>query len=222
MASSAKTTSSLIMGNVPESSNGWSMPPQEEFRQVRPPGASSSSAAACWWPCWSRCFVSPRQLAVEQGSGQGIAPGAARCRAKTRRSGSAATPVDTESLRYRRVTVRGTFEPQRQILIDNRVHHDQAGYHVVTPCALKAPRARSAARTRQSRLGTCRPEPGDAAGNRHTRRFRRAAGDGGRSGNTFLHPWCGTDRRRMANRLAEPRPRPLPHAGRFSVAAHRA
>lgn len=45
----------------------------------------------------------------------------------------AATPVDAESLRFRRVKVRGTYEPQYQILIDNRVHNEQAGFHVVTP-----------------------------------------------------------------------------------------
>jgi surfeit locus 1 family protein len=58
----------------------------------------------------------------------------------------AATPVDTESLRYRRVTVRGTFEPQRQILIDNRVHHDQAGYHVVTPLRIEGTTGQEALR----------------------------------------------------------------------------
>lgn len=49
----------------------------------------------------------------------------------------AATPVDAESMRYRRVIVRGSFEPERQILIDNRVHRDQAGYHVVTPLRIE-------------------------------------------------------------------------------------
>lgn len=44
-----------------------------------------------------------------------------------------ATPVDAEAMRYRRVVVRGVYEPARQILIDNRVHREQAGYHVVTP-----------------------------------------------------------------------------------------
>lgn len=47
-----------------------------------------------------------------------------------------ATPVDTESLRYRHVRLRGSFEPNRQVFIDNRVHREQAGYHVVTPLRL--------------------------------------------------------------------------------------
>jgi len=45
-------------------------------------------------------------------------------------------PADAESLRYRHVSLRGEFEPERQILIDNRVHREQAGYHVVTPLRL--------------------------------------------------------------------------------------
>jgi len=47
-----------------------------------------------------------------------------------------AAPADGESLRYRRVIVAGHYEPQRQILIDNRVHQERAGYHVVTPLRL--------------------------------------------------------------------------------------
>lgn len=43
------------------------------------------------------------------------------------------TPVDPESLRYRRVILRGTYDAGKQILIDNRLHQEQAGYHVVTP-----------------------------------------------------------------------------------------
>lgn len=44
-----------------------------------------------------------------------------------------ATPVDAESLRYRRVVLRGTYDAAKQILIDNRLHQEQAGYHVITP-----------------------------------------------------------------------------------------
>ena len=41
-----------------------------------------------------------------------------------------------EALRFRRVVARGRYEPQHQILIDNRVHQGQAGYHVLTPLRL--------------------------------------------------------------------------------------
>jgi surfeit locus 1 family protein len=46
-------------------------------------------------------------------------------------------PADSESLRYRRVILRGTFDAARQVLIDNRLHHEQAGYHVITPLRLE-------------------------------------------------------------------------------------
>jgi surfeit locus 1 family protein len=38
-----------------------------------------------------------------------------------------------EALRFHRLRARGRYEPERQILIDNRVHRGQAGYHLVTP-----------------------------------------------------------------------------------------
>ena len=41
--------------------------------------------------------------------------------------------ADGQSLRYRRVVARGVYEPAQQILIDNRIYREQAGYHVVTP-----------------------------------------------------------------------------------------
>lgn len=42
-----------------------------------------------------------------------------------------------EALRFRRVVARGHYEPEQQILIDNRVHQGQAGYHVLTPLRLE-------------------------------------------------------------------------------------
>jgi surfeit locus 1 family protein len=46
-------------------------------------------------------------------------------------------PADPQLLRYRQVLVRGSYEPEYQILIDNRVHHELAGYHVLTPLRLE-------------------------------------------------------------------------------------
>ncbi len=46
------------------------------------------------------------------------------------------TRIDAQSLLYRKVVARGQYEPQKQILIDNRTLHGQAGYHVVTPLRL--------------------------------------------------------------------------------------
>lgn len=38
-----------------------------------------------------------------------------------------------EDLRFHRVRARGVYETGYQVLLDNRVHHGQAGYHVITP-----------------------------------------------------------------------------------------
>lgn len=48
-----------------------------------------------------------------------------------------AEPVDLEVLRYRRVVVRGFYDPQYQILLDNQVSKGQAGYHVITPLKIE-------------------------------------------------------------------------------------
>ena len=47
-----------------------------------------------------------------------------------------ATSIDAQSVLYRKVVARGRYEPQKQILIDNRTHLGQAGYHVITPLRL--------------------------------------------------------------------------------------
>ena len=46
-------------------------------------------------------------------------------------------PVEAETLRSRPVVVRGRFEAGRQFLVDNRIHREQAGYHVVTPLRIE-------------------------------------------------------------------------------------
>jgi surfeit locus 1 family protein len=43
------------------------------------------------------------------------------------------TVSNIEDWRYRRIHVRGRFDPQYQILLDNQVEGDAAGYHVITP-----------------------------------------------------------------------------------------
>lgn len=45
----------------------------------------------------------------------------------------AATPQRAEDLRFFKIVARGVYEPEYQILIDNRVHQGQAGYYVITP-----------------------------------------------------------------------------------------
>ena len=45
----------------------------------------------------------------------------------------AGTLVDGDSLRFRHVMAQGEYDGQHQILIDNRLYQEQAGYHVITP-----------------------------------------------------------------------------------------
>ncbi|MBS1129690.1 MAG: Surfeit locus 1 [Proteobacteria bacterium] len=47
------------------------------------------------------------------------------------------TPADVESLRHRRVIVRGRYDAAKQVLIDNRLYQERAGYHVITPLQLE-------------------------------------------------------------------------------------
>lgn len=45
-------------------------------------------------------------------------------------------PADADSLRHRRVLLQGTYDASRQVLIDNRLYRERAGYHVITPLRL--------------------------------------------------------------------------------------
>lgn len=40
---------------------------------------------------------------------------------------------DIEAMKYRRTRVTGEYDSERQILLDNKVHHQAVGYHVLTP-----------------------------------------------------------------------------------------
>ena len=44
-----------------------------------------------------------------------------------------AAAVKAEDVEWRHVMVRGRFEPERAVLVDNRIHNGVAGYHVVMP-----------------------------------------------------------------------------------------
>jgi surfeit locus 1 family protein len=45
--------------------------------------------------------------------------------------------VDLEAWRYRRVKAKGSYDARYQILLDNQVEQDLAGYHVMTPLQLE-------------------------------------------------------------------------------------
>ena len=48
-----------------------------------------------------------------------------------------AEPVGKDSLLYRKVEMRGVFDPAHEILLDNRVQNGIAGYHVLTPLKIE-------------------------------------------------------------------------------------
>ena len=59
-----------------------------------------------------------------------------------RRAGEPPVAVDghmrsADELRFYRVVAEGVYEPERQILLDNRVHAGNVGYYVVTPLRLR-------------------------------------------------------------------------------------
>jgi surfeit locus 1 family protein len=47
-----------------------------------------------------------------------------------------AAEIKAQDVEWRRVTARGRFEPRYGVLIDNRIRHGVAGYHVVMPLEL--------------------------------------------------------------------------------------
>lgn len=56
-----------------------------------------------------------------------------------RLSGAPVQPDDTDN---RAVTVRGTYEPQAQFLLDNQQENDQPGVHVITPLRIEGSETR--------------------------------------------------------------------------------
>jgi surfeit locus 1 family protein len=132
MANNSKTTSALSIDKAPER-----LP---RLQYARPPGASARSGRrqvailgglllAFLLPAfmslglWQwRKAESKTQLQMELDT-----------RSHEAAIAMPTTVVDGEALRYRRVILRGTFDATRQVLLDNQVHREQAGYHVITP-----------------------------------------------------------------------------------------
>ena len=50
--------------------------------------------------------------------------------------------TDIEAWRYRSVQLRGVYDTRYQLMLDNQVHRQQAGYHVITPLQLEGSAAR--------------------------------------------------------------------------------
>ncbi len=50
--------------------------------------------------------------------------------------------LDANEHHFRRARARGIFEPDHQVLLDNRVHRGRAGYHVLTPLRVEGAQTR--------------------------------------------------------------------------------
>ena len=91
-----------------------------------------------WLPTLAAALLVPLFIAAGQWQWDKAAAKAARQQQLEVRAGEPAVqipagPADAQALQYRRIAVRGHYEPQHQILIDNRTYRQQAGFHVVTP-----------------------------------------------------------------------------------------
>ncbi len=62
------------------------------------------------------------------------------------------------ALRFRHVAARGRYDPDYQVLVDNRVHQGVAGYHVVTPLKLEGSDTRVLVNRGWIPLGTSREQ----------------------------------------------------------------
>ncbi len=91
-----------------------------------------------WMPTLAAALLVPLFIAAGQWQWDKAAAKAARQQQLESRAAEPAVqipagPADAQALQYRRITARGYYESQHQILIDNRTYRQQAGFHVVTP-----------------------------------------------------------------------------------------
>ena len=100
-----------------------------------------------WLPTLAAALLVPLFIAAGQWQWDKAAAKAARQQQLETRAGEPAVqipaePGDAQALHYRRIVARGYYEPQHQILIDNRTYHQQAGFHVVTPLRVEGSEVR--------------------------------------------------------------------------------
>lgn len=69
------------------------------------------------------------------------------------------TPQNADDLRFRRVQVQGRYEPDRQLLLENRMHRGRPGYHVITPVRIGGSDMRVLVNRGWVPLGRSRDEP---------------------------------------------------------------
>ena len=98
-------------------------------------------------PTLAAVLLVPLFIAAGQWQWNKAAAKAARQQQLESRTGEPAVQISAElvdalALQYRRIVARGHYEPQHQILIDNRTYHQQAGFHVVTPLRVEGSEVR--------------------------------------------------------------------------------
>jgi surfeit locus 1 family protein len=90
------------------------------------------------WPTLAAALLIPLFLAAGQWQWNKASLKSERQRELESRAAQAplplpATRADAQALLYRTLLARGHYETQHQVLIDNQVYQQQAGYHVITP-----------------------------------------------------------------------------------------
>jgi surfeit locus 1 family protein len=105
------------------------------------PTASRRRFRPRWWPTLAAAVLVPLFICAGQWQWNKAASKAQlQAQLAARRAEPAiqapqgrADAQSLSTLRYRTVVATGRYEPEHQILIDNRTQHGQAGYHIITP-----------------------------------------------------------------------------------------
>jgi surfeit locus 1 family protein len=118
------------------------IPPTASGSPQRPPAPAARRFRPRLWPTLAAALLLPVFIAAGQWQWNKAENKTALQQQLDARGAEAAmlmpaTPVDAQALRYRKIIARGHYEPEHQILIDNRTYREQAGYHVVTPLRLE-------------------------------------------------------------------------------------
>lgn len=100
-----------------------------------------------WLPTLAATLLVPLFIAAGQWQWDKAAAKAVRQRQLESRAAEPAVQIpvelaDAQALQFRKIVARGHYEPQHQILIDNRTYRQQAGFHVVTPLRVEGSEVR--------------------------------------------------------------------------------
>ena len=136
MPNNSKTTSNLI------TADSFDAPPRREYARAAGTPARTSRRQAALLGGLLLLFLLPAFISLGLWQWRKAEVKTATQLELDRRSGDAPVvlptlAVDGESLRFRRVIVHGTYDAARQVLIDNRLYQERAGYHVITPLHLE-------------------------------------------------------------------------------------